>query len=68
MLKFSYRHSAGFTWAYNCRLYFLTYFPQADVGTFFSVSAILGGASGVVAGGHLTDWLTGHQDNTQQHG
>ena len=52
------RHSAGFTWAYNCRLYFLSYFPLSEVGTYFSVSAIVGGASGVVAGGQLTDQLT----------
>jgi MFS family permease len=25
------RHCAGFTWAYNARLYFLSYFPQAEV-------------------------------------
>ena len=25
------RHAAGFTWAYNCRLYFLSYFPAAEV-------------------------------------
>ena len=52
------RHSAGFTWAYNCRLYFLTYFPHSDVGTFFSVSAIIGGASGVIIGGAVADKLS----------
>ena len=62
------RHSAGFTWAYNCRLYFLSYFPRAEVGTYFSVSAIVGGASGVVAGGQLTDWLTRNQGQGQQLG
>ena len=62
------RHSAGFTWAYNCRLYFLSYFPRAEVGTYFSVSAIVGGASGVVAGGQLTDWLTRSQGRGQQLG
>ena len=52
------RHSAGFTWAYNCRLYFLTYFPHSDVGTFFSVSAIVGGATGVIIGGAAADKLS----------
>ena len=52
------RHSAGFTWAYNCRLYFLSYYPHADVGTFFSVSAIVGGASGVCIGGRVADKLS----------
>ena len=26
------RHCAGFTWAYNARLYFLSYYPEAEVG------------------------------------
>ena len=53
------RHSAGFTWAYNCRLYFLSYYPEADtVGTFFSLSAIVGGASGVIIGGRVADKLS----------
>jgi len=51
------RHSAGFTWAYNCRLYFLSYYPESDVGTYFTFSAILGGATGVLAGGAIADRL-----------
>ena len=27
----TFRHCSGFTWAYNARLYFLTYFPGAEV-------------------------------------
>ena len=52
------RHSAGFTWAYNCRLYFLSYFPHSDVGTYFSISAIIGGATGVIVGGFVADKLS----------
>jgi len=51
------RHSAGFTWAYNCRLYFLSYYPDNDVGTYFTCSAIIGGASGVIIGGAIADRL-----------
>jgi len=51
------RHSAGFTWAYNCRLYFLSYYPDNDVGTYFTFSAIVGGASAVIIGGAIADRL-----------
>ena len=51
------RHSAGFTWAYNCRLYFLSYYPDNDVGTYFTFSAIIGGASAVIIGGAIADKL-----------
>jgi len=51
------RHSAGFTWAYNCRLFFLSYYPDNDVGTYFTFSAIIGGASAVIIGGAIADQL-----------
>ena len=51
------RHSAGFTWAYNCRLYFLSYYPDNDVGTYFTFSAIIGGAAAVIMGGAIADKL-----------
>ena len=60
------RHSAGFTWAYNCRLYFLTYYPQLhDVGSYFSVSAIVGGATGVIIGGRVADRLSSDASSSQ---
>ena len=61
------RHSAGFTWAYNSRLYFLSYYPYSDVGTFFSISAIVGGSLGVIAGGNLTDRMTYNLLNSQKY-
>ena len=51
------RHSAGFTWAYNCRLYFLSYYPDNDVGTYFTFAAIVGGASATIVGGAIADRL-----------
>ena len=41
---------------YDCS----SYFPQSDVGTYFSLSAIVGGATGVVLGGAAADRLAGH--------
>ena len=61
------RHAAGFTWAYNCRLYFLSHFPAAEAAaaTAFPLSAILGGAAAVTAGGGLADWLAGAGSGAQ---
>ena len=36
-----------------------SYYPESDVGTYFSVSAIVGGATGVILGGSLADRLAG---------
>ena len=49
---------AGFTFAYNARLYFLTYYPDCDVGAWLSWVSILGGSVGVVAGGTISDKIT----------
>jgi len=38
---------AGFSFAYNARLYFLTYFPSASVGSWLTGVSIGGGATGV---------------------
>jgi hypothetical protein len=46
---------AGFTFAYNARLYFLTYFPKAEVGVFLTAVSIGGGAAGVLIGGCAAD-------------
>jgi hypothetical protein len=46
---------AGFSYAYNARLYNLTYFPDFDVGTWLSLVSIFGGSFGVVLGGVISD-------------
>lgn len=46
---------AGFSFAYNARLYNLTYYPDFDVGTWLSLVSIFGGSFGVVAGGLISD-------------
>ena len=34
LLNQCFRHCSGFTWAYNARLYFLSYYPEAEVTSF----------------------------------
>jgi len=51
------RHCSGFTWAYNARLYFLSYYPEAEVGLWLPLSAIVGGTVAVFLGGSLADRL-----------
>ena len=46
---------AGFSYAYNARLYNLTYFPDFDVGAWLSLVSILAGSLGVVLGGLISD-------------
>ncbi len=48
---------AGFTFAYNARLFFLTYHPETDIGTWLALAAIVGGAAGVFCGGAMSDAL-----------
>ena len=49
--------SAGFSFAYNARLFFLTYHPETDVGMWLAGAAIVGGATGVLTGGIASDRL-----------
>ncbi len=48
--------SAGFSYAYNSRLFFLTYYPNAtSTGAWLALVAIVGGALGVFGGGFISD-------------
>ena len=49
--------SAGYSWAYNSRLFYLTYYEDFDVGVWLTWVPIIGGASGVVMGGIASDWI-----------
>ncbi|KAK7065848.1 hypothetical protein SK128_005206 [Halocaridina rubra] len=51
------RHTAGFSWAYNTQLYFLTYYPEFNLGLWVSGCSILGGSLGVAVGGFVSDRL-----------
>lgn len=51
------RHTAGFTWAYNTQLYFLTYYPEFNLGLWVSGCSIIGGSLGVAVGGFVSDRL-----------
>ena len=56
------RHCAGFTWAYNCRLYFQSYYPGGGgdtAGLLVVGAACLGGGGGVMLGGVAADRLAG---------
>lgn len=51
----SIRHCGGFTFAYNCDLYYRDYFPEYDLGWWlFFVTTVIGGL-GVVLGGIVSD-------------
>lgn len=49
------RHCAGFTWAYNARLYFLSYYPEEEVALYLTLAPIVGGTIGVFFGGAFSD-------------
>jgi len=53
------RHTAGFTWAYNTRLFFQNYHPEFDLGYWILLASVLGGSFGVFAGGFFSDRLVG---------
>ena len=51
------RHTAGFCWAYNTRLYFQTYYPDFDIGYWLFACSVGGGSFGVFFGGFASDRL-----------
>ncbi len=51
----SFRHTAGFAWAYNMRSFYQMYHPDAEPGLEVFVSVVVGGGMGVAAGGYLSD-------------
>lgn len=51
------RHTAGFSWAYNTQLYFLTYYPSFNIGLWVMGASIIGGSLGVAMGGFVSDRL-----------
>ena len=46
---------AGFSWAYNSQLYFDSYYPGYDVGLWLFLVSIVGGSSGILIGGVVSD-------------
>ncbi|KAF4527156.1 hypothetical protein B566_EDAN007200 [Ephemera danica] len=55
----SIRHMGGLCFAYNCDLYFQTYYPDVDLGWWLFAVTIVIGSIGVVAGGVLSDKIVG---------
>ena len=51
------RHTAGYAWAYNTRLYFQSYHPDFDIGYWILTASCVGGSFGVFAGGFFSDRL-----------
>ena len=53
------RHTGGYAWAYNTRLYFQAYHPEfdSDLGYWLLGCSIGGGSFGVFFGGFLSDRL-----------
>ena len=51
------RQTAGFTWAYNTRTYFQTYYPKFNLGLWVFACSIIGGSFGVFFGGFASDRL-----------
>ncbi|KAK3851121.1 hypothetical protein Pcinc_042206, partial [Petrolisthes cinctipes] len=51
------RHTAGFAWAYNTQQYFLTYYPDFNLGLWVTGASIIGGSLGVAVGGLVSDRL-----------
>jgi len=51
------RHTAGYSWAYNTRLYFQSYHPDFELGYWILLASCVGGSFGVFAGGFFSDRL-----------
>ncbi|XP_014216741.1 uncharacterized protein LOC106645405 [Copidosoma floridanum] len=51
----SIRHSGGMCFAYNCDLYYRSYFPDYDLGWWLFAVTIVIGSIGVVVGGIVSD-------------
>ncbi|CAG9853594.1 unnamed protein product [Phyllotreta striolata] len=54
-LAASIRHCGGMCFAYNCDLYYQTYFPDYDLGWWLFAVTIVIGSIGVVVGGIVSD-------------
>jgi len=52
-----FRHTAGYCWAYNTRLFFQSYYPDFDIGLWTFCASVFGGSFGVFAGGFFSDRL-----------
>lgn len=55
MIAASIRHTGGMTFAYNCDLYYNSYFPNYDLGWWLFAVTIGIGSIGVVVGGIVSD-------------
>jgi len=51
------RQTAGFSWAYNTRLFFQNYYPNFNLGYWILLASCIGGSFGVFAGGFFSDRL-----------
>lgn len=51
------RHTAGYCWAFNTRLFFQHYYPDYDIGLWTFCASVFGGSFGVFAGGFFSDRL-----------
>lgn len=53
------RHTGGYCWAYNTRLYFGKYYPEFDsqLGWWLFADSLVGGSFGVFFGGFFSDFL-----------
>ena len=52
-----FRHTAGYCWAYNTRLFFQFYYQDFDIGLWTFCASVFGGSFGVFAGGFFSDRL-----------
>ena len=50
-----FRHTAGYCWAYNTRLFFQFYYQDFDIGMWTFCASVFGGSFGVFAGGFFSD-------------
>ena len=50
-----FRHTAGYCWAYNTRLFFQFYYPDFDIGLWTFCASVFGGLFSVFAGGFFSD-------------
>jgi len=57
LLAAFFRHTAGYCWAYNTRLFFQFYYPEFDIGLWTFCASVFGGSFGVFAGGFFSDRL-----------
>lgn len=51
----AFRHTGGYTWAYNTQVYLQQYYPEYNPGLWLTMCSIFGGSFGVFFGGLLSD-------------